>query len=150
MIASVFARVLVMTTESKPKTNILEVVERLAISSRRRRGLPDYPPTTTSRWYDPHMYWPTTMSWGRRALINGLRERLGDRRFAMFMADVFAEHCKNDIAAYANILVMEHKAHPGDPAYLRIAVDHLPELCEFWDKAHPEGRMRKILRKMWE
>src|SRR6266436_4108193 len=85
-----------MTTGPKRKSDILEVVERLALSSRRSRGLPYYPPTTTSRWYDPNRYWPTSTSWQRRTLMDGLRERLGDRRFAAFLSDVFVNYCNND------------------------------------------------------
>jgi hypothetical protein len=81
-------------------------------------------------YWHPNYYWPSSTTWQRRDLMRGLRNRLGDRRFANFIADVFVLSDNVDATPRA------------------VAIADLPDLCEDWDKAHPESRLRKVLRKL--
>jgi hypothetical protein len=98
------------------------------------------------------MYWPTGTSWQRRALMAGLRKRLGDRRFAAFISDVFVDHCNDDgMNGVVEILHNQIPAAETNDSFLSVAIGDLPELCELWDKAHPEGRVRRFLRtQVWQ
>src|SRR5438105_3289768 len=129
------------------KRGIDDTLHKLVVSHRRKRGLPDDPTTTTSYWYHPHMYWPTGTAWQRSALMAGLRERLGDRRFAAFISNVFVDYCNDDgMNGVVEILGNGIDACETNDSFLSVAVGDLPELCELWDKTHPEGRIRKFLR----